>query len=98
MTRSMTQASLGPRIMPAGRRVLIVDDEPRMRDMLLRAIADMGFEGTAAASAEAALRGIESAGSPPDILLLDLNLPRTSGMELFETIRRRWASVQVIVL
>src|SRR5207237_4833856 len=38
------------------RRVLLVEDEPRLREMLLRAIAEMGFECAGATSAEAALR------------------------------------------
>jgi DNA-binding NtrC family response regulator len=79
-----------------GRRVLVVDDEPRMREMLSRAITEMGFEASAAGSAESATRLLEQ--SPPDILLLDLNLPGASGMEMFEIIRRRWPHTQVIVL
>jgi DNA-binding NtrC family response regulator len=79
-----------------GRRVLVVDDEPRMREMLSRAITEMGFEASSAGSAESATRLLEQ--SPPDILLLDLNLPGASGMEMFQTVRRRWPQTQVIVL
>jgi DNA-binding NtrC family response regulator len=79
-----------------GRRVLIVDDEPRLRDMLGRAITEMGFETQTAASAESATRLLEQ--SPPDILLLDLNLPGANGMEMFQTVRRRWPQTQVIIL
>jgi DNA-binding NtrC family response regulator len=42
--------------------VLLVEDEPRLREMLLRALAEMGFRPTAAASAEAALKLLEQYG------------------------------------
>jgi DNA-binding NtrC family response regulator len=82
---------------PGGcRRVLIVDDEPRMRDMLSRAVTEMGFEASAAGSAESGLRAMEQ--TPADIVLLDLNLPGMGGMEMFQALRRKWAQTQVIIL
>jgi DNA-binding NtrC family response regulator len=78
------------------RRVLIVDDEPRLRDMLGRAVKEMGFDASTAASAESALRFMEA--TPADIVVMDLNLPGANGMEAFETIRRRWVQTQVIIL
>jgi DNA-binding NtrC family response regulator len=78
------------------RRVLIVDDEPRLRDMLGRAVTEMGFDASTAASAESALRFMEA--TPADIVVMDLNLPGANGMEAFETIRRRWVQTQVIIL
>jgi len=77
-------------------RVLVVEDESRLRDMLVRAITDMGFAASGVASAEAALRAF--AERPIDIALLDLNLPGMSGMELLERLRRQHADVQAIVL
>jgi DNA-binding NtrC family response regulator len=92
----MKSSTTQPQAVSFGRRVLIVDDEPRLRDMLTRAITEMGFEASAAGSAESALRTLEQ--NSPDILLLDLNLPGMNGLEMFETIRRRWPQTQVIVL
>src|SRR5438445_6719836 len=77
-------------------RVLIVEDESRLRDMLVRAVTDMGFAASGAASAEAALRHL--AEKPADIAILDLNLPGLNGMELFARLRKQHADVQVIVL
>lgn len=79
-----------------GRRVLLVEDESRLRDMLNRAIRDMGFVITAVGSAEAGLRVIDQRQC--DIIIIDLNLPGMGGMELFEQLRQRQADVQVIVL
>jgi DNA-binding NtrC family response regulator len=78
------------------RRVLVVEDDRRVREMLLDAVADMGFDVSAAPSAEAALKAI--AQDEPDIAILDINLPVMSGMDLFEQVRQRWPAVQVIIL
>src|SRR2546428_7792250 len=77
-------------------RVLIVEDESRLRDMLVRAVTDMGFAASGAASAEAALRHL--ADKPADIAVLDLNLPGMGGMELFARLRQQNPAVQVIIL
>lgn len=78
------------------RRVLLVDDETRLRDMLVRAIDQMGFEATGVNSAEAAARLL--AEREFHILILDLNLPGIGGMEFFEELRRDDPFIQVIIL
>ena len=78
------------------RAVLIVEDEPRLREMLTRAVREMGFDPMAASTAEAALRSMEH--RPADILILDLNLPGMNGMELLERLHASHPDVQVIIL
>jgi DNA-binding NtrC family response regulator len=75
---------------------LIVDDEPRMREMLSRAVTEMGFETQSAGSAESGLRAMDQ--NPADIVLLDLNLPGMGGMDMFAALRKKWARTQVIIL
>ena len=83
----------------AGRQVLLVEDETRLREMLTRAVQEMGFVPTAAPQAEAALRLLEQRGERGfDILIVDLNLPGMGGMELLEQARARWPTTQAIVL
>jgi two-component system response regulator RegA len=79
-------------------RVLVVDDEPRLRALMLDVIPDMGFDVVAARSAEEALRLVDGEDGPPDIAILDLQLPLMQGMDLFATLRQRHADMQVIVL
>lgn len=79
-----------------GRHVLLVEDEPRLHEMLLRAIREMSFEPTGVASAEQAMRLLEQRLHP--ILIVDLNLPGASGMELIRTARGRWPHIQAIIL
>jgi DNA-binding NtrC family response regulator len=77
-------------------RVLIVEDEIRLRDLLLEVIPELGFPAMAAHSAEEARKLMEA--SPSDILLLDLQLPLMGGMEFFAEVRSRWPGTQVIIL
>lgn len=79
-----------------GRQVLLVEDETRLREMLTRAIHEMGFCPTAVALAEPALRLLES--RPFDILVVDLNLPGMSGLEFLERVRDRWPATRAVVL
>ena len=77
-------------------RVLIIEDEPRLRELLLDVIPDMGFIATAVNSGEYALRAMES--ETAQIAVLDLHLPVMGGMELFQIIRNRWPHTAVIIL
>src|SRR5207249_10840807 len=76
--------------------VLIVEDEQRLRDLLLRSIVNWGFDASAARSAEEAMRHTDAA--PPDIVLLDLNLPGVDGLDFFTSLRRKRPEVQGLVL
>jgi DNA-binding NtrC family response regulator len=83
-------------VLPSGREVLVVEDEVRIRDMLSRALKEMGFHATLAPSAEAAARLM--AQQEFDILMLDLNLPGMGGMEFFQAVRKKHRDIQVIIL
>ena len=82
--------------MPSEMKVLIVEDEPRLREVLLRAVRDMGFTPAASRSGEEALRTLEA--DPHNIVMLDLNLPGISGMDALEQIRKRWPTTQAVIL
>lgn len=77
-------------------RVLVVEDEPRLRDVLSSGISEMDFETTTARSGEDAVRIMETC--PHDIVLLDLNLPGMDGLETLDIIHDRWPGVAVIIL
>ncbi len=67
--------------------ILVVDDDPHIRQLLVFALVKAGFETREVADGEAALAAI-SAG-PPDLVILDINLPRTNGLDVCRRIRAR---------
>ncbi|HTL28654.1 MAG TPA: response regulator [Tepidisphaeraceae bacterium] len=79
-----------------GRRVLLVEDEQRLREMLTRAVREMDFEISATPSAEAALRLLENHCF--DIAIVDLNLPGMHGLSFLEMAHKRWPMLQSIIL
>jgi two-component system response regulator ResD len=76
-------------------RVLVVDDEPMVREVLARYLVKEGFAVEEAADGEQALSRFEAGA--PDLVLLDLMLPRVDGLEVFRRIRER-APTAVIML
>jgi DNA-binding response OmpR family regulator len=78
-----------------GMRVLIVDDEPMVRDVLERYLTRSGFVASSAGDGEAAISAFDDLR--PDIVLLDLMLPKVDGFSVFQSIRAR-AATPVIML
>lgn len=76
-------------------RVLVVDDEPMVREVLARYLAREGFDVDTADDGEQALDRFGA--STPDLVLLDLMLPHIDGLEVFRRIRANTA-VPVIML
>jgi len=75
--------------------VLIVEDEEAIREVLVRYLRDEGFTVREAADGSAALDSL--ANARVDLLLLDLNLPQLSGIEVFREVRKT-SSVPTIML
>lgn len=78
------------------REVLIVEDEVRLREMLCRAVKEMGFTATPAGSGEVALKLVEQ--HKFGIAILDLNLPGIGGIELLQKLRADHPDMQAIIL
>jgi len=76
-------------------RILVVDDEAQIRTALARALDARGYEVDAAAEGQEALD--HAATHPPDLVVLDLNMPVMGGLEVTRRIRS-WSSVPILVL
>jgi signal transduction histidine kinase/CheY-like chemotaxis protein len=79
------------------RRVLLVDDEPVVREVLAGQLADEGFEVAEAADGAAALALIER-GGPFDLLVTDLAMPGQDGVALIREAQRRCPGLPAILL
>jgi len=66
-------------------RILVVDDEPQLRRTLARSLAGHGYAVREAADGATALR--EFAAFKPDVVLLDLMLPDTTGVDVCRELR-----------
>jgi CheY-like chemotaxis protein len=77
-------------------RILVVDDEPLIRESSALVLADQGYEVRTAADGFAAL--IELRRSLPDVIISDLSMPNMSGFELLSVVRRRFPHIPVIAL
>jgi DNA-binding response OmpR family regulator len=75
--------------------VLVVDDEPIVRDVVVRYLRRDGFDTLVAADGDTARRLIEEA--PPALVILDIMLPGTDGLALCKWIRMR-GDLPVIML
>ncbi|HEY6055796.1 MAG TPA: response regulator transcription factor [Gaiellaceae bacterium] len=78
-------------------RILVVDDERAVRDSLRRALELDGYEVELAADGEEALHRIEN-GAEPDAVVLDILMPRMSGLEVCRRLRENGNRIPVLML
>jgi response regulator RpfG family c-di-GMP phosphodiesterase len=80
----------------AGPYCLIVDDEPRLRQVLTHLMRGDGFNCLEAMNGEDALGLLEQ--YPVNLVLSDLRMPRMDGLELLRETRARWPDVAVVMI
>jgi len=71
----------------AGGRILIVDDDERLREYVRVNLEMAGYEVREAGSAEEGLSALED--EPPDLILLDVEMPRMNGWEMLKRVQER---------
>lgn len=76
--------------------IMVVDDEPLIRESLFEIFKIEGFRVQMAASAEDALKVLEK--HPADIIITDLKLPRMTGLELLQAVKKNYSKTEVIVI
>jgi two-component system response regulator MprA len=77
-------------------RILVADDDTAVRESLRRSLAFNGYEVSLAADGAATLAAIDE--SPPDLVLLDVNMPRVDGLEVCRRLRAAGSDVPVLML
>lgn len=79
------------------RRILIVDDEPEVRDYVAEVLREAGFVVAAARDGLEAMRKIE-AGEQFDLVLTDIRMPGLSGFELVRRAKQRSPDLRVLFM
>jgi CheY-like chemotaxis protein len=79
-------------------RILVVDDEPTCRGPLAKLLELEGFEADTAEDGLQAMERIEQ--RPPDLIVLDLLMPRMDGVQFLEELRkdRKWSSTPILLV
>jgi signal transduction histidine kinase len=80
----------------AGRRVLVVEDEPSVRRLAVGALEHQGFLVESAGDGREALALLEASAGPPDLVITDLVLPHLSGRAVRKAVADRYPGVPVL--
>jgi CheY-like chemotaxis protein len=80
------------------KKILVVDDEPDVREYLTTLLEDSGYEARSAYDGIAAMELIEQ--EAPDLILLDLMMPEETGTGLYRKLhhRKEFKNIPVIVI
>jgi CheY-like chemotaxis protein len=79
-----------------GETILVVDDEPLVRDLLVQFLSLRGYRALGVKDGAEALSMVEQA--PPDLILLDLFMPGMDGVEVLRQLRQREYTGGVIII
>jgi len=82
--------------MACARRILVVDDDPDIRDAISEILADRGYCPATARDGEDALHVLLELPEPPCVIFLDMMMPVMSGPEFLEEISHLEACVRAI--
>lgn len=82
-----------------GARVLIADDDAAMRDVLSRVLEVEGYDLDEAANGQEVLEKVAASNkNQPDIVLLDIGMPDTDGIQILQTILEQGIDIPVIII
>jgi len=79
-------------------RVLVVDDNEDVRDVMVAYLETLGYQSLQAASGHDALELLADAGDSVDVLLADYAMPGMSGADLARTVAANWPELPIVVI
>ena len=79
-------------------KILVVDDEPGIRDLLVEVLQDEGYTAAAAHNGQEALESL--ATERPALVLLDIMMPILDGRQVLRQMRERpdWRDIPIIIM
>lgn len=76
--------------------VLVIDDEPEVRDSIRQVLSRVGFSVT---TAENGATGIQAfCDQPPDVVIIDIIMPRMNGVEVIRKIRETYPGARILAI
>ena len=78
--------------------VLVVDDEPELRNVARRMLEEAGYDVLEAPDGQAALQLVNGAHAPVDVVLTDIRMPIMNGWQLAEALTSRQPPVPVVLM
>jgi PAS domain S-box-containing protein len=88
-----------PAAVPRGtERVLVVDDEPNIAQVIAHILGDVGYRVLTAASGAEALARFDQVQGQVDVLLADIGMPDLTGPELYQRLRERRPGLKVLFM
>jgi len=95
-TKVPATARRGTMSSPSRHPILVVDDEPSIRESLALLLTSAGYDVSSAQDGFAALMHLKR--RLPDLIVSDLNMPQMSGYELLSVIRRRFPEIVTVAM
>ncbi|HUP52783.1 MAG TPA: response regulator [Longimicrobiales bacterium] len=77
-------------------RILLADDEERLRDLFARYLVALGHDVRTARDGHEVMAALSEA--PPDVLVTDLSMPDMDGIEILTVLRKQGSAVPVIAI
>jgi signal transduction histidine kinase/CheY-like chemotaxis protein len=87
-----------PRPRPGGERLLLVEDQHSVRELVCKALEGYGYQVFKAANGEEALRLAAVMPEPVDVLVTDVVMPRLTGPVVAERLRAHWPGLRVLFM
>jgi two-component system, chemotaxis family, chemotaxis protein CheY len=76
--------------------VLVIDDEPDVRGSIRQVLSRVGFDVTTADDGETGIQAFY--GQPPDLVIVDIIMPRNNGVEVIRKIRASYPGARIIAI
>ena len=79
-------------------KILIVDDDKALRQAMAQILQEEGYEILVAADGSQGLKLINETSEPPNLVFLDLKMPKTQGMTVLKNLGKKLLELPVIVM
>lgn len=76
--------------------ILVIDDEPDVRDSIRQVLNRVGFEVMTAENGEAGMQAFYD--QPPDVVIVDIIMPRKNGIEVIRKIRETYPGARIVAI